>query len=123
MCLISAKSHNFYSFIAGILIWRLGEALNDVTTEALVPEMVPKSQFKIASAIKASSFLFGGLFGYLLLIVFVEVHYSWLYYSYLLGMFLCAVPSLMLLTNDGPFGNSREHADGFLSSMVQAYIL
>jgi len=122
-CLLAAKFHHFSSFIVGILIWRLGEALNDVTTEALVPEMVPQSQFKIASAIKASSFLFGGLFGYVLLILFVEVHYSWLYYSYLLGMFLCAVPSLLLLNNEGPFGNPREHKDGFVSSMVQAYIL
>ena len=33
-CLLSAKSHNFSMFIAGIFLWRLGEALNDVTTEA-----------------------------------------------------------------------------------------
>ena len=33
-CLFSAKSHNFSTFIAGIFFQRLGEALNDVTTEA-----------------------------------------------------------------------------------------
>lgn len=119
-CLLSAKFHVFWTFVVGILLWRLGEALNDVTTEALVPEMVPQSQFKIASHIKASSFLFGGLFGYVLLIIFVNVHYSWLYYSYLAGMFICAVPSLLLLSNDAPSKVPQERTEDMF---FRAYIL
>jgi len=123
VCICSGRSHHYYPFIFGILLWRLGEALNDVTTEALVPEMVPKSQYGIASAIKASMFLVGGLFGYALLIVFATVHYSWLYYAYLSGMFLGAIPSLMLLTKDAPSGGRLPASHSFVSSLWQAYVI
>ena len=38
--------------MVGILTWRLGECMNDVTMEALAPEMVPSTQYAMASAVK-----------------------------------------------------------------------
>jgi len=124
ICILSAKQHAFLSFLAGIFIWRLGEALNDVTTEAIVPEMIPQKQYGIASSIKASSFLLGGLLGYSLLIIFAKVHYGWLYYAYLFGMFTCAIPSLMMLDNDVPLDNPsrRLNQESFSHSLARAYI-
>jgi len=124
ICLLAANVHAFYPFLFGILVWRLGEALNDVTTEALVPEMVPQEQFQTASAVKAASFLLGGLFGYVMLMILVHVHYSWLYYAYLFGMFVSAIPALSLLASDLPLAHTqmRQREDSFVSAMIQAYL-
>mmetsp|Transcript_68504 Transcript_68504/g.132271 ORF Transcript_68504/g.132271 Transcript_68504/m.132271 type:complete len:640 (+) Transcript_68504:72-1991(+) len=124
ICILAGRDHAFLSFLAGILIWRLGEALNDVTTEALVPEMVPQSQFQTASAVKSASFLLGGLFGYVLLIVFADVDYSWLYFAYPIGMLLASVPPLFLLDQDRPLNwcdNNKPSNGNFLASLLQAY--
>jgi len=124
ICVLAAEQHTFLSFLSGILVWRLGEAINDVTTEALVPEMVPQSQFGIASSIKACGFLLGGLFGYTMLIILADLDYSWLYFAYPIGMFLCAIPSLMMLDKDVPvgMGMKKQTKDTFSSSLLQAYI-
>lgn len=130
ICVLSAKDRLFLSFLSGVLVWRLGEALNDVTTEALVPEMVPQDQYQTASGIKASSFLLGGLFGYTLLLVYADAHYDWLYYAYPIGMFTCSLPALFLLDKDHPFPKSRQQSildqedrdeESFLLSLTKAY--
>jgi len=124
ICILAGRDHAFLSFLAGILIWRLGEALNDVTTEALVPELVPQSQFQLASAVKACSFLLGGLFGYMLLIILSDVDYSWLYFAYPIGMLVSSVPPLFLLDKDRPlnWNEKKRPSDGhFLGSLLQAY--
>jgi len=124
ICILAGRDHAFLSFLAGILIWRLGEALNDVTTEALIPEMVPQSQFQLASAVKACSFLLGGLFGYMLLIIFSEVDYSWLYFAYPVGMLISSVPPLFLLDQDRPLNwceKSKPNDAHFLTSLLKAY--
>uniref|UniRef100_A0A7S4SF09 Major facilitator superfamily (MFS) profile domain-containing protein n=1 Tax=Alexandrium monilatum TaxID=311494 RepID=A0A7S4SF09_9DINO len=124
ICVLAGRDRAFLGFLSGIFVWRIGEGLNDVTTEAIVPELVPPSQFQIASAIKASSFLLGGLFGYVLLIVFENVHYSWLYYAYPIGMFVASLPPLYLLNSDRPFMHARKEVEktSFMESMAQAYI-
>jgi len=127
ICVLSARERDFLSFLSGILVWRLGEAMNDVTTEALVPEMVPQEQYQTASGIKACSFLLGGLVGYTILMVFSDLHYTWLYYAYPIGMFVCAVPSLYLLDKDHPVSQKRQHEnsdeESFLQSLVKAYLV
>jgi hypothetical protein len=124
MCIYAGNHHRFYSFVCGILLWRLGEALNDVTTEALVPEMVPQAQYQLASAVKACSFLMGGLFGYGMLMNMTGVHYSWLYYAYLAGMFSCALPSLALLRDDAPGkGLRRSTSSSFTQCLFDAYVI
>lgn len=134
ICVLSARNRAFLSFLSGILIWRLGEALNDVTTEALVPEMVPQDQYQMASGIKSSMFLLGGLLGYSILLVYSDLHYSWLYYAYPLGMFTCAMPSLFLLDQDHPFPPTRQQMarkaleddeqeqEPFLKSLAKSYL-
>eukprot|EP00440_Ansanella_granifera_P066559 gb/GFBE01072187.1/.p1 GENE.gb/GFBE01072187.1/~~gb/GFBE01072187.1/.p1 ORF type:complete len:599 (+),score=108.37 gb/GFBE01072187.1/:1-1797(+) len=107
ICMLSDWHHNFYWFMFGILLWRLGETMNDVTVEAVAPELVPASQYPLASAVKASLFLVGGVVGYVLLIIFAEWHYSWLYKAYLFGMLTCAIPLLMLLDDDTPRRSER----------------
>jgi len=101
ICLRSDLRHNFYWFMTGILIWRFGECMNDVTVEALAPEMVPSSQYPMASAVKGALFLLGGVIGYVMLMFATDLHYSWLYSAYLIGMLICSLPALLLLREDG----------------------
>jgi MFS family permease len=109
--------------MTGIALWRLGESLNDVTTEAIVPDLVPAKQFGIASAIKAASFVAGGLMGYIALYFMAAVHYTWCYYAYLGCMFITAIPSLMLLNKDLPAKpNKYREGNTFGENMSQAYI-
>merc|ERR1719221_3320 len=95
--------------------------------------MIPASQFEAASAIKASIFLLGGLFGYVVLILAADWpfwHYSWLYYIYPIGMFFCVLPSIMLLDREKPFAPSQDgrrmdlemEERSFWDSLVEAYI-
>jgi len=125
ICLTASTIFYFYTFMFGVLVWRMGEAINDVTTEILVPELVPGEQFQFASAVKAAMFLFGGLFGYILLILAAGLHYSWLYYAYLVGMIVTCIPVLILLDNDAPRlprPGSRRRGDDFSTEMVEAYL-
>uniref|UniRef100_A0A7S4SF44 Major facilitator superfamily (MFS) profile domain-containing protein n=1 Tax=Alexandrium monilatum TaxID=311494 RepID=A0A7S4SF44_9DINO len=124
ICVLAGRDRAFLGFLSGIFVWRIGEGLNDVTTEAIVPELVPPSQFQIASAIKASSSILGGLFGYVLLIVFENVHYSWLYYAYPIGMFFTSLPPLYLLNSERPFVHARKEVEktSCMDSMAQAYL-
>lgn len=123
VCLWAGPRHDFYTYMLGITLWRLGESLNDVTTEAIVPELVPTSQFALASSIKAASFLMGGLLGYMLLFFMADVHYTWCYFAYLGSMFVCAIPSLVLLVNDSP-GIPNPHRAGrsFARNLSEAYL-
>jgi len=123
ICVLADKYRYFYCFVFGILLWRIGEALNDVTTEALVPELVPQSQYGVASAAKATSFLLGGLLAYVLLIFMTDYHYSWLYWFYAMGMLIFAVPCQLLLSNDLPMRNKRERqTDPWRATLYRAYI-
>eukprot|EP00929_Paragymnodinium_shiwhaense_P002759 TRINITY_DN103043_c0_g1_i1.p1 TRINITY_DN103043_c0_g1~~TRINITY_DN103043_c0_g1_i1.p1 ORF type:complete len:723 (-),score=152.40 TRINITY_DN103043_c0_g1_i1:24-2192(-) len=122
ICLAAGRQHCFWPFLIGIMLWRLGEAINDVTTEAIIPELVPVTQWRLAGSIKAASFLLGGLFGYALLIVLVDLHYSWLYYAYVVGMVACAVPALILLSKNDEPGTMRGNAgETWIESVKQAY--
>lgn len=123
ICLWAGPKHYFCYYMLGITIWRTGESLNDVTTEAIVPELVPTSQFALASSIKAASFLMGGLLGYCLLFYMANVHYTWCYFAYLFAMFSCAIPSLLLLENDKPAPvNLHRSSKSFSANMSAAYI-
>merc|ERR1719409_2661816 len=120
ICLWAGPKHYFYYYMLGITVWRTGESLNDVTTEAIVPELVPTRQFALASSIKAASFLMGGLLGYCLLFYMANVHYTWCYFAYLGSMFFCAIPSLLLLVNDEPIPpNPYRQDQSFSASMMQ----
>jgi len=124
VCMLSARGGEdyYYSYMLGVLIWRVGEALNDVTTEALPPEVVHDSQWQQAASIKAGLFLAGGVLGYVMLIVLVDVHYSWLYWAYLILMFACGVPPLVLLSDDRPLASARARSQGIRRALYDAYL-
>lgn len=123
ICFLADQYRQFYFFVIGIVIWRVGEALNDVTTEALVPELVPQSQYAIASAAKATSFLLGGVSAYITLIFMTGYHYTWLYWAYGLGMLIFSLPCQVLLDNDAPMkGKDGRLRDSFGQLLQKAYI-
>jgi len=124
-CHWAAPRGHFWAFGIGLLVWRVGEGLLDVTIEAICPEMLPPEQFEISSAIRASMFLIGGLMGYVMIAVFAHVHYSWLYHGYLVMMFACAVPPLLLISHDSPRIAARRASlsqQPFLQSCIDAYV-
>mmetsp|Transcript_35603 Transcript_35603/g.83235 ORF Transcript_35603/g.83235 Transcript_35603/m.83235 type:complete len:625 (+) Transcript_35603:219-2093(+) len=112
----------YYPYMFGVLLWRVGEALNDVTTEALPPEVVDDSQWQIAASIKAGLFLCGGVLGYILLVIMVDINYTWLYWAYLVLMLVCGVPALVLVDDDRPLATARSHSQTFRSALSEAYL-
>mmetsp|Transcript_23583 Transcript_23583/g.42608 ORF Transcript_23583/g.42608 Transcript_23583/m.42608 type:complete len:574 (+) Transcript_23583:60-1781(+) len=125
ICVLSDIYHSFYWFMFGIFVWRMGEAMNDVTIEALAPELLPQSQYAMAGGIKAFMFLMGGVMGYVMLIVLADVNFTWVYVAYLVAMPIGISPALFMLSNDGPMRSSRvaeayEHS--FKENLHRAYI-
>lgn len=123
-CFIADLHRYFYCFVFGILLWRIGDALTDVTTEALVPELLPNSQYKAASIAKATQFLLGSIFGFVTLIFMRDFKYTWLYWAYALGMLVFSIPSQVLLWDDSPLMNghsSNRSSKPFLETLEQAY--
>ena len=51
-------------YLVVTVLGMLGETAVDRTTETLVPELVPRSQFDLAGSTRVLSFLLGGLSGY-----------------------------------------------------------
>mmetsp|Transcript_36783 Transcript_36783/g.101156 ORF Transcript_36783/g.101156 Transcript_36783/m.101156 type:complete len:625 (+) Transcript_36783:67-1941(+) len=107
ICLYAGPRLQYWMFMLGITIWRIGEAMNDVTIEALTPELLPASQFQKASAIKAGFFLVGGLAGYVAVLFSARLHYTWTYYAYLTLKIPLAIPTFMLVSNDAPGGAKK----------------
>lgn len=124
LCICSDASENFWLFMVGIVFWRTGEACNDVTVEALAPEMVPPAQYQTASAIKAAVFLLGGVVGYVSLIVLADYNFDWVYTAYLFGMLICTLPQLIILTVvESPRIKFRyDRNESFMQSMTKAYL-
>jgi hypothetical protein len=121
-CVLADMYRNLNCFVFGILLWRVGEALNDVTTEALVPELVPQSQYAVASAAKAASFCLGGVTAYIVLDFMVGYHYTWLYWSYAVGMMVFAIPCQMLLSDDSPLAGRTARTGPWSETLREAYI-
>eukprot|EP00929_Paragymnodinium_shiwhaense_P065258 TRINITY_DN32733_c0_g1_i2.p1 TRINITY_DN32733_c0_g1~~TRINITY_DN32733_c0_g1_i2.p1 ORF type:complete len:628 (+),score=130.24 TRINITY_DN32733_c0_g1_i2:193-2076(+) len=127
-CLVAAEAKNTSWYIASVTLWMLGEAMADVTTETLVPELLPPRQYGISGSLRGLNFLVGGLSGYGLLIFFNDVHYSWLYYAYLVVMVFCALLSLCLIGADDPrpacgrVSIARQSSAGCCELLDQAYL-
>mmetsp|Transcript_92107 Transcript_92107/g.197365 ORF Transcript_92107/g.197365 Transcript_92107/m.197365 type:complete len:699 (+) Transcript_92107:107-2203(+) len=127
LCHWSAPRGHFFLFLIGVLVWRVGEGLNDVTTEAICPEVLPKTQFELSSSIKAVQFLVGGVAGYGMLAGVSNWHYSWLYQAYLILMFVTCIPPLFLIAKDEPktharrFGQRRRSTLN-MKSLAEAYV-
>lgn len=126
-CLVAAHIQSVAWYLLATVLWMLGEAMADVTTETLVPELLPRSQYEVSSNIRALHFLLGGLAGYVMIIVASANgwHYSWMYYAYLILMTLCAMLSLLLIST-GEAQPARPSANGgkaLWTFLAKAYIL
>jgi len=123
-CLVAAHMHSVPWYLTSTVLWMLGEAMADVTTETLVPELLPRSQYEIASSVRALNFLLGGLTGFAMLIAFRHMHFSWLYYAYLILMTLCAALSLVFVSTGEAQPTIRSNRDAAFSVlMAKAYVL
>lgn len=124
ICYYAAAHGMFKVFLFGILVWRLGEGLNDVTTEAICPEMLPPEQFQLSSSIRAAMFLVGGFVGYVAVMALAHVHYSWLYHGYLVMMLLCGLPALALMSDDEGVARTARLSEArrpLMASVLDAY--
>ncbi|CAK0809393.1 unnamed protein product [Prorocentrum cordatum] len=124
-CYFAASRGLFRVFLLGILAWRLGEGLCDVTTEAICPEMLPPEQFQLSSSIRAAMFLVGGFVGYVAVLVTAHLHYSWLYFGYMLMMLLCGLPALALMPDGGEVARPTRLSQAqrpLLASAMDAYL-
>lgn len=120
---LASDGENPFMYMIATAAWMFGEAMADTTTETLVPEVLPKSQYDLASAIRSLNFLGGGLAGYAALIFFKDVQFNWLYCGYIILMAFCAVPTLYFI------GEKRHHSAQACqprtccASLVDAYVL
>lgn len=122
VCIIANSIGSLWLSFLGIFFWRMGEAINDVTTEAIVPEMVPASQYQVGAALKAALFLFGGLTGYVLLLIFSDASFTWFYWAYMVGMLVACVPPLCMLNRDRlPRQREFEGWQTFGQGLLRAY--
>merc|ERR1740121_2814052 len=102
------------------VIWMLGEAMADVTTETLVPELLPRCQYELASSLRSLNFIMGGLGGYAAIIFFRKINYSWLYYAYLLVMVVCGFLTVLYLGEEKP-RRRAEGSNSLFSLALRAY--
>jgi len=110
------------SYLVATALWMLGESIADTTVETLVPEMVPPEQYDLASGIRSMLFLFGGVCGYLALIICRDFDFHWIYSAYLVLLVCCAFPTVASIREEeksrGPVSLQRN----ILNSIVEAYI-
>jgi len=122
LCHWSAPRGHFFLFLIGVLVWRVGEGLNDVTTEAICPEVLPKTQFELSSSIKAVQFLVGGVAGYGMLAGVSNWHYSWLYQAYLILMFATCIPPLFLISKEAPKARPKNTPSALSQPLTMKYL-
>lgn len=126
---LASDARDMWWYLAASSIWMLGEALADTVTEAIVPELLPRSQYNIAGSIRSLHFIAGGLTGYLLLLVFHDLHYHWLYVAYMSLMLVCALATVVIMRNKSPVSASfeqrhpRSSGSPLLASLVEAYVV
>lgn len=125
-CMIASDMKVAGWFFVGTILWMVGEALADVTTETLVPEMLPRAQFQKASSIRSILFLLGGFSGYVMIVIFRHETWSWLYKGYLGVMLVCALLTLVSINHSER--TSKQPCDGdiavasFKELLHQAYV-
>merc|ERR1719215_1807749 len=52
-CMVAAQIGSVSWYLAAVVLWMLGEAMADVTTETLVPELLPRSQYVVGATLRA----------------------------------------------------------------------
>mmetsp|Transcript_33 Transcript_33/g.118 ORF Transcript_33/g.118 Transcript_33/m.118 type:complete len:600 (-) Transcript_33:145-1944(-) len=126
-CLVAAHVGSIPWYLLSTTLWMFGEAIADVTTEVLVPELLPPSQYEFSSSLRGLNFVLGGLVGYILLLFSRDLHYNWIYYAYLVVMFLTAAVTLLFLNMQDKSASrsqaGRRPALPLRELFIQAYVL
>jgi len=125
---VASESHDIAWYLGATTLWMLGEAMADITSETVAPELLPPSQYNLASSVRSMHHLVGALTGYIALIVAAAggLHWRWLYVAYLGLMFLIAVPTVVCMRslqdrNWTPRAG-RSHTGPILASLFEAYV-
>mmetsp|Transcript_85130 Transcript_85130/g.155132 ORF Transcript_85130/g.155132 Transcript_85130/m.155132 type:complete len:699 (-) Transcript_85130:51-2147(-) len=126
---IASEAHDISWYLGASLLWMLGEAMADITTETVAPEMLPSSQYDLAATIRTLHHVSGAAFGYIFLLIAAAVdwHFHWLYITYLLMMLLCAFPCLIFMrearpANREPRSTGRSRTGPCMSALFEAYV-
>jgi len=81
-------------FFLGVLVWTVGESASDSTSEAIVPDLVPRDDYDRVGAIRSMFYLLGGIVAYASIIVcsyYLRLPFYWLYGAFL-GTLVFTVP-------------------------------
>lgn len=124
---VASEQMNVVLYCCASCIWMLGEAMADITTETIAPEMLPASQYDMASSIRSIHHIAGCLLGYLVLILGAAggIHWHWLYVSYLGLMLLCGLPIVWYIREVSPLGGSgrtRGSSPAWFAGIIEAYV-
>jgi len=125
---IASDSANIKWYLGSSCLWMLGEAMADITSETVAPEMLPPSQYDLASSIRTIQHILGCVCAYVALIgaAHFDIHWRWLYVAYLALMLLCALPTVACMRSlqDGNWvpRSGRSHRGPVLASIFEAYI-
>lgn len=105
----SVEKHPYFFFVAS-LVWMFGEGLADTTTETIVPDLVPSSQYDLAGAVRSIMYISGGLTGLTALLFLPNTRYDWLYVAYFLQAGLVGLATV-IVTMQINAGRSRSEAE------------
>jgi hypothetical protein len=125
---LSSKRQDVPWYLGSSCLWFFGEAMIDITVETAAPELLPKSQFDTASALKTVQMLLGSAGGYTCLIFLAHWNIGWetLYAIYFCLMLICAIPTLICIRalQDGrsTSNHGRGHTGPLFASLFEAYI-
>lgn len=125
---LASDSANISWYLGSSCLWMLGEAMADITSETVAPEMLPPSQYDLASSIRTIQHILGCMCAYIAIMVaaLYEWHWRWLYLAYLALMLLCALPTVACMRSlqDGSSAPraGRSHSGPILASIREAYI-
>ena len=90
-----------------------GEAVNDVTSEALGTELLPPSQYQASAPVTSAVFLLGGLIKFM--IIWPEIHIYYFDCMYLVELLLVAVPPLLVLQS--VVGSGPHHVENLVTNI------
>lgn len=95
-CAVASEVRCIFCYYMSVFLMRLGTDCFNVANEALVLELVPESQFDIASGVKGAMFFIGSVISFVAVIC-VQLPPSWLYYFYTVVALACVLPAAMFL--------------------------
>lgn len=126
---IASEANDISWYLGASLLWMLGEAMADITTETVAPEMLPSSQYDLAAGIRSIHHMAGAMLGYVFLLISARVgwHFHWLYITYLLLMLLCAFPCVIFTREARPSAGegrstARSRTGPCMSALFEAYV-